>query len=643
MKKAILLAALMPLAVCYAESWSLSNKDWKMVVAPSGDIVGLTDPAGKEYVLPDSGDNLVRLAVLPDENYTQAKPETWVVCDQPSSSEIFKHKAVLVYRFKAPLAMQVKVEIGLEPKDGYQAVRRDVTITPVDSPIKKNLLLQVGNTIAQPGEKQEVFLPLYSGLGQRIDASQDIQGIWYLNGGVLRTSDSQEQLAIPLLSVGGPDGRQVTHLADPFFAVGMQVADPGGRRGGRLNCIYQAAAVPIEKPQTRTFWTVLHRGGARAAMDAWYAYALADIPDGPGWLHEIAWQHYDYLSHGGRGWREDIDALARLIPEADRDRIIFTLHGWYDVVGRYCYDQESGRLDRTWTAFPNAQNTQKHFPTTESVSMTLEEMHERIGHAKNKGFRVALYFADGVTACTGCGYDDPHEILSEGGWQGPDTLGKSYFKNPAHPRVRARFKGYLRALLDEYGERIDALVWDETFTVSADSIGRYPSPDYAARAMMRLARECTLIVSEYNKTHDKKIAFLTSDCQGVTNDGHNYWLNVPAYAIMAHGTYQDSHCQPETWPYGIFANYRNTLWSCNWMPVTHFDYTAYGVEHYRTPVATSNGWLDDKGIARLNDEQRQAYVRLFNRIKDKPQQLHWLKEPPKPFEKEDYVIDQYVD
>ena len=54
---------------------------------------------------------------------------------------------------------------------------------------------------------------------------------------------------------------------------------------------------------------------------------------------------------------------------------------------------------------------------------------------------------------------------------------------------------------------------------------------------------------------------------------------------------------PRAWSYGTFPNFRNVLWSCNWEPVTHWDYTEFGVRNYQTAVAISNGWGDYCGFA----------------------------------------------
>jgi len=78
--------------------------------------------------------------------------------------------------------------------------------------------------------------------------------------------------------------------------------------------------------------------------------------------------------------------------------------------------------------------------------MSIAETHRRIRFAKNRGFRVVLYFADALKDIY-----DPAKVLRWGGWEGPDTMGKVYAKNPIHPEVRRFYTGYIQALLGEYG------------------------------------------------------------------------------------------------------------------------------------------------------------------------------------------------
>ncbi len=101
------------------------------------------------------------------------------------------------------------------------------------------------------------------------------------------------------------------------------------------------------------------------------------------------------------------------------------------------------------------------------------------------------------------------------------------------------------------------------------------------------------------------------------------------YCLVAHGTYQDSACTPQGWSYGLFPNYRNVLWSCNWAPVTRFEYSRYAVETFNVPVPISNGALgDDIGIGEMTSEQQRRIVELFDKRKNQRMDMSWIEEQP---------------
>ncbi|HQH53787.1 MAG TPA: hypothetical protein PKY01_15260 [Candidatus Hydrogenedentes bacterium] len=515
---------------------------------------------------------------------------------------------------------RLKYRIEFVALGGWPTIRRTLDMVP---PEGQKVRVRLEADLAAEFQSGTLFAPRIDGVGLE-SRFGPAYWEWPLGPEPEHGFSPEQQLAIPLLSAAMPDSSlRITVIGDPLWGSGFLV--------NSTDRASVAATSRHEEPFTRTFWTVIQSGAAERAMDAWYATALADVPPGPDWLHDIAWQHYDYLSHGGTGWFEDLDALERVVAPVDRRKIVFALHGWYDMLGRYTFDEKTGRLDETWTAFPNAAAVKEQgFPTSEPVQMSKSEMHRRIRYAKDRGVRVALYFADGLTACEGAGRLVGDRVLYWGGWNGPDTVGKPYAQNPAHPDVYQWYLGYLNALLAEYGREIDALIWDETFMVRASTAAPETAPrrTCVAPAMMRLVRDLAKATTDYRDG----LAFLVSDCIGATSDEVSRWTDVPPYAIMAHGCYQDSHSRPSVWPYGIFPNYRNVLWSCNWRAVTRFDWTEFGVEHYDTPLATSNGWLDDKGIARLSDDERNAVVELFEARKERAQRLHWLSGPAPQFQ-----------
>jgi hypothetical protein len=99
---------------------------------------------------------------------------------------------------------------------------------------------------------------------------------------------------------------------------------------------------------------------------------------------------------------------------------------------------------------------------------------------------------------------------------------------------------------------------------------------------------------------------------------------------VTHGTYQDSWCAPVAWPYGLFPNFRNVIWSCNWAPITRYEYSRYAVETFAVPVPISNGASgDDIGIGDMSADQQATIVDLFNKRKRERMDISWIEEEPR--------------
>ncbi len=472
---------------------------------------------------------------------------------------------------------------------------------------------------------RSAWLPLLNGTGAELGTNQ--AAAFRFAG---QRPDTGVLLALPMVSLlAGSEPGRVLIAADPYFSALF--------RGDTVVWTYPAKAGLADGCERRTIVLARHPGSIEGSLAWFYRAVLPDVQPGAAWLHEIALVDFDYMSDGGRGWFRDIDGLSGALTRKDRRQLFLCLHGWYDFLGRYCFDESSGKLDREWTAFSNWTNARTAHPfgtiggervemgfeNCKPVKMSLAEVHRRLQYARARGFRAGLYFADGVNAGDGLADFGPDRVLEWGGWQGPDSRGKSYLQNPLHPGVRAFFVDYTRALLAEFGPDLDALVWDETFHVPCGRLGTEAWPGYADRAMMRLVREVVALVEAYNRQHRRSIALLTSDCLGAFGAD----LKGP-YALVSHGTFQDSWCQPGAWSYGIFANYRNVLWSCCWWPVTKWSWVEFGVREYQAPVSISNGWGNDQGFAELTPQQQARVLQLFNWRKQQPTRLRWFSRLP---------------
>jgi hypothetical protein len=586
--------------------WYVTQGDWTLTISAEGDITGLEDRAGRRLVRRDAGDNLVRVGVVPHGRTPgEVDPDDLVVCRAPAKAERKEDGGDFEYALAPRLPFRLRVEIRFESAGGFPAVRRTVSLVPDAPPFASDVLVVAGHAFALDDPARRVFTPTRAGFGEELANAPGRQWLWALNGEGRIGPGPVERLALPLVSeaaAGAPP--RITTFADPSFATAFRLADPPSRAPGEASWVYNGTRVPLQEAEVRTLWTVVHPGGADEALAVWSAAALAGVPPGPAWLHDVALVHVDFMSRGGRGWFDDIDALERLVPAADRAKVLCVQHGWYDAVGRYAYDEKAGRLDDAWTALPGGAG---------KVAMTKAELAARLAYARRRGFRAGLAFAEGMAACDGVkDLVAPDLVLGRSNRAGPDQVGRACVLNPGHARVRTRFLGYLRALLEDCGKATDALVWFGTSDVGEGAVSPGEAPGYAARAMMRLVRDCAAEASRVRPT----LALLAGDAPG----------SGPPYAMMAHGCCTTA-AGPGDVAGGLFPNLRNVLWAvprgAPFAPGALRDAS----ESFGLPAASSAGWGDGGGIADLPDAEREALLAVFRARAARPQRLAWLRGP----------------
>ena len=413
--------------------------------------------------------------------------------------------------------------------------------------------------------------------------------------------DYENNLAFPMVSFSKANNNYMI-AADPYFSTAYH--------SKTIEWTYPKEIGLTDTVETRLIYTIPYQGNLDDAVNLYYKYVLSDVPPGPAWIHDIAMVDYDYISDKGRGWYNDIDSLNANISREERNKICLSLHGWYDLVGRYCYNDSTGKLDNSWKSFAPSVGT-----------LTLKDIHNRIAYAKSNGYRVVLYYADGIISGTKVPSYTKEKLMEGDAWSGEDVVGKSFKQNPCHPEVYKFYVNYAKALANEFGAEVDGFVWDETFYISSDNRGNAYYPGYADRTFMRLVKECTSILHKVND----RAAFLTSDV--ITKDTL-YNMNIPPYALVSDGTYMDSNCNPDTWSYNIFSNYRNSVWSCNWYPVTKFNLAKYGVLNYQAAVPISNGYGDSIGFSELPPELKSEYLKLFRERSKNKTKLKYFQTLP---------------
>jgi hypothetical protein len=532
----------------------------------------------------------------------------------------------LAYQVAGPqgVALKVERELVLTRREASTDLVETFQITP-DKPIAVDLEISRPFTISGTTgvSKASAVCPLFNGWAKPHSLSSTPLTVEYRLGHVL-SGKEVARLALPVVQLDQKGAWRAALSSDCRFSSLFSVsAVDGATVQGVVRYRYACSQVPLKGTETRHFglWLAPPPPADEPfgkSIDSLFWLMLPDVPPGPKWLHEIAMVSYDYLSDDGQGWEKDVNELARLLKPEERHRVALCFHGWYESLGGYSYDDATGKMKTEWTAMGR----------TRKVHLTQEEMKRRLRLAKQLGFRVMLYFGDGViqdskSPSAGCYYPEWNYEDANGkritGWEGPDTWGTTYVRNPAHPEVVAWYGRYLKALLNAYGPEVDGFTWDETFQIRLGVIAHKPEPAYCDRGMMDLIAGLRRQV----KAYDAEKVFLASDCVGPDEPG---WGNVN-YAMMADGTFQDSWCKPDCWSFGFFPNWRNTFWSCIWAAESHFSWMRWGVETFGTPVSISNGYGDDQGPSEWKPRYRDAVLELFQkRLAKKP--VRFLSEDP---------------
>lgn len=549
---------------------------------------------------------------------------------EPKLRRLSETSLELSYRItladQTPLDISRKIKV--EACVGGAAVVEQWLLTP-SRPITVDCEIQrpFAWTPVRLSDNSQIALPLKNGWLKTASLQSQPVRCEYRLGYALSGKETPD-LALPVVAFDSGAGSAAAVMMDPTFSSLVETQRTAAQVSGTIRFRYLGSRVPISGPEQRRFalWIGSEAAGAQAdrgnrrafaerAIDAFFALMLSDVPPGPAWLHEIAMVDYDYLSDNGQGWDRDLKVLAEWLKPGERRRVALCLHGWYDALGPYCFDAATGQMKKEWVAF---QPTRK-------VRLTQDELKRRLRAARELGFRALLYFGDGLASDSGVpSYRDDWAYRDAKGekipgWQGPDTFGKTYMLNPSHPEVVRWYLAYVDALLKTYGAEFDGLVWDETFHARLGQIATKPQPAYCDRALMALTKEIARRVHAF----DPQKVFLASDCIGIPG-----FEDVPGYAMVAHGTWQDSWCYPAAWSYGLFPNWRNVLWSCNWSPVSNYHFTRWAVRHFGVPVAISNGWGDDLGPSELRPFQRDEILRLFRQRLQQKDRVRYLAEDP---------------
>ncbi|AZI57598.1 hypothetical protein EH165_04950 [Nakamurella antarctica] len=516
--------------------------------------------------------------------------------------------------------------IEFSPADGTICVSEKAgllcTLVESDLTWRSDLLLTATIRLDEPPSR--ALWPRYEGILEET-SNPDRSTFEFRGPGWNSIPRSGERLGIPALILEDAVGYLVIGT-DPGFTTFVSLDLSAS--AVRVTWTYRSEAGPHRLMERRVF--AQRAETIEDALMVWFEMATPDVPAGPVWLHDIDWQHYDFMSKNGHGWFADIDSMCEIVSPEDRHKIAFTLHAWYDSCGRYSYDRDTGMLDDSWTVFshiadprlleregtPEAGNqptsyTFRNLADYRPLPMDWAEIARRIAYAKDRGFRVAFYL---ITGLIDVGSPAEHAVLGDGLesanvplWIGPDVVSDTYLANPLHPDVRQRYLGLTKAVLAKVGDLIDALVIDEAYYIGYGQLGPTSAPGYADLAQATLIKS----IADLCHAHRADIALLSADHLGTQSLlGQAY-----PYSLYADGIYHDAWNHAQAHEAARFPAWRNTVWSCLWAPSSAIENTRWAVLAYDAPISTSNGCFGDDVSIQDMGEAEMAILRELWEIK----------------------------
>jgi hypothetical protein len=515
----------------------------------------------------------------------------------------------------APLGT-LSIDMSLDPHTSALRIRETVHMeSPCELDIRLTTRYRVPHDRAALVTEDTQFRPLnyYSGtsaiytrgaVARPLNRDQSITAVYPL---VDRSTDKEGHLlSMPVVALAfpTPDARPMflAVATDPFWGMQATASLDGDQTVLERESIVRGSVAPFQH-HARTVVLEWSDRGADGIFHTFYR-TIPDIEPCAPWARDVAMGYYDYNSDDGQGWYRDLTVLAEHIPKEHRGKVACCLHGWYDSLGFYCYDQQSDALADEWIAFDNGD------PGRTPIRMSKSEVHRKIAFAKSLGFRVVLYYADCTNLTAGkvgdswCGQEYATYLYTNksgnrpAGWVGP--CGGGLQLDISRDEVRKWYTDYFRALLREYGGEVDGFVLDETnyFSAGALCLRSDGSRAYGDEAQMRFIHDLTILLQQFRQHNPDLCLF----------EGSHY-----LFGLVTHGSFTDFEGIP------LVVNYRNTAIQCCWEDPgirnvhCHFrtdpDYDyPYGLD-----VGLSNGHVSDMGPAEMPPERLAEVIAHFER------------------------------
>ena len=372
--------------------------------------------------------------------------------------------------------------------------------------------------------------------------------------------------------------------------------------------------VRLEAGQTQTVraFLLIHSGDATAAWNVFHRYGHREDFPALAWPREVRVHYYDFLSaaepNGRRGDGYDSD-----LKHFEEFHVgMATQHGYYLSYGDFVHPDR-----KEWQAMPK--------DAAGPVPMSLAKIKARVEATRRAGVRPAIYMHYTILDEGSPLFDqmrDSIQVDATGnpmsfGWEGPDTVKRSWKMSTASPQWRNHLVQQAHWIMELFNP--DAIVLDETFTAWGwdhhKARGGPLSP-----GGIELMRKLRTVVRSFGP--DK--ALFASDC------------SMGNFCLWGDGEGGD-HCYDRLLGQALYrkppVRYLAALAQKAWLPCAWLCKSLWSEQvdlarKVGAAVGLTNGWGDGFGLTRLPEDSRRQMLRDIGLLIKGPLESPDLRSPP---------------
>ena len=346
---------------------------------------------------------------------------------------------------------------------------------------------------------------------------------------------------------------------------------------------------------------LLHGGGAAEAWNVFHQFGHREDFPAPAWPLQVRVHYYDFLSaaepKGRRGGGYDLD-LAHF---GEFHVGMATQHGYYLSYGDFVHPDR-----KEWLAMPK--------DAAGPVPMSLDKIKARVAATRRAGVHPAVYMHYTILDEGSPLFEkmrDSIQVDALGkptpyGWEGPDTVKKSWKMSTASPQWRDHLVQQAQWIMELFNP--DAIVLDETFTAWGwDHHPAHGGP--LSPGGIELMRKLRAVVRSFGP--DK--ALFSSDCSmgnfclwGDGDAGDHAWEG-----LLGQELYRQT-------PVRYLAALGKKAWlPCAWLCKSLWAAQMDLARKAGAAVSVSNGWGDNLGLTHLPEDAKRQMLRDIESLVEK--------------------------